>query len=85
MPQDAMVMLALLIATGFGALWVASLERGKDEKARLYGFAMAYSYFTAAVTIFATVSTMGFVLLCVLAIVFAIAVVVVRKRYFGGD
>jgi predicted tellurium resistance membrane protein TerC len=80
-----MVMLALLVGTGFGALWMASLERGKDEKARLYGFVMAYSYLTAAVTIFATVSTTWFVLLYVLAIVFAIAVVVIRKRYFGGN
>ena len=80
---QAMVMLAWLIGTGFGALWASSLERQANESARRYGLYMAYFYLAGIVLAGFSVVPAGWWTALVgffVAAFFAVIVVLDRRR-----
>ena len=80
-------MLGWLVASGFGGLWVYSLERGRSASARLYGYCMAYCYFTSFVVALLHDAGLGLwwvALVGVLVIVCLIAMVVIGRQRLRG-
>ena len=80
-------MLGGVVATVFGGLWVYSLEHGRRESARLYGFCMAYCYFTTFVVALLHDAGLGLgwlALVGVLVVVCLIATVVIGRQRLRG-
>jgi predicted tellurium resistance membrane protein TerC len=80
---QAMAMLAWLVGTVFGALWASSLEREEEARARLYGFYMAYLYFTGVVLMgFAPIPAGWWTALVMIVVVvfFATVAIIGRRR-----
>ena len=80
-------MLEWLVATGFGGVWIYSLERGRSESARLYGTCMAYCYLTSFVVALLYDAGLGLwwvALVGLLVVVCLIAMVVIGRRRLRG-